>query len=159
MLVGGCPMRRFAVSGLLACGLAGAVSAQTPTPAPLNVTPSTGMPGMAVGRPYALQQAGQQISRAAPAAGAQVGTGAGGIPGALDPRSPMPPGQVIDLKNVVAPYPGQPNPAPGFWDRLTDRWFGFLLPDPPAPAKPPNWTPGIARRNKERSREQMMRRD
>jgi len=149
-------MRRFVVGGLLACGVAGIASAQTP--APVNVMPTPGMPGLPVGKAYTAP-VGQQIPKAAPAVGSQVGTGATGIPGALDPRSPMPAGQVIDLKNVVAPYPGMPKPAGNFWDRLTDRWFNFLLPDPPPATKPPNWTPGIGRRNRERAREEMMRRD
>jgi hypothetical protein len=154
-------MRRNAIAlgytGLLA-GLAGA---QVPPPAqPGQVLGSPSpfvMPGTPVGRPL-VHPVGVPITPAAPAAGQRVGTGPGGIPGALDPRSPMPPGQVIDLKNVIAPYPGQPNPPKSVWDRMVEYWEELLNP-PKIMVAPPNWTPGIGRRNRERAQERMWRRD
>jgi hypothetical protein len=70
----------------------------------------------------------------------------------------MPPGQVIDLKNVIAPYPGQPNPPKSIWDRMVEYWEELLSP-PKITVAPPNWTPGIGRRNREREKERMWRRD
>jgi hypothetical protein len=103
-----------------------------------------------------IAPAGTPIPKAVPAAGARVGTGPTGIPSLLDPRSPQ--GQVVDLKNVIAPYPGMPNPTPSFWDQLQARWAAMLGPTPSV-VQPTNWTPGISRRNREREKERMWRRD
>lgn len=145
---------RFAAAVLAGAGLAASAVAQQPstyTVAP----PGTAMPGTPVGTAM-VAPAGTPIPKAVPAVGAKVGTGPTGIPSLLDPRAPQ--GQQIDLKNVIAPYPGMPNPAPSFWDKLTDRWAALLGPATP-PVQSTNWTPGIARRNREREKERMWRRD
>lgn len=129
--------------------LAATGAAQTPPPA----TP--GMPGTPVGKPIVVP-VGIPIPRAAPAAGERVGTGPGGLPPALSPQQPQMPGQQIDLKNVIAPYPQQPTPEPTFWEKLEERWFSlFKSSNPTVP--PPNWTPGIGRRNRERAEERRQR--
>jgi hypothetical protein len=134
--------------------LAGPAVAQQPSS--YTVAPSgAAMPGTPVGTAM-IAPAGIPIPKAVPAAGARVGTGPTGIPPVLDPRSPQ--GQAIDLKNVVAPYPGMPKPAPSFWDQLQARWDALLGPSSP-PVQSPGWTPGISRRNRERAREQMRMRD
>jgi hypothetical protein len=140
------PLAAWALAGGAAAALAGPLAAQQPDAAQ--------MPGTPVGTPL-VQPVGAKIPQAVPAAGAPVGTGPGGIPGPLDPRAPMPPGQVIDLTNVVAPYPGMPKPPPSFWDQLQQRWFALFQSDQPA-QKPTTWTPGIGRRNRarEKAREQ-----
>src|SRR5688500_5498286 len=103
-------MRRF-VWGLAGCGLA-ALAAHAQQPQPIVVAPAPfTMPGTPVGKGI-VKPVGGQLPKAAPSVGSPVGTGPGGVPGALDPRSPAPPGQQIDLKNVIAPYPGMPKPAP-----------------------------------------------
>jgi hypothetical protein len=143
-------MRRFAVWGLVGCGMAGTAAAQQP----LNVQPNpTAMPGTPVGKPL-VQPVGSTLPKAAPAVGAPVGTGPGGLPTTLDPRAPKPVGQQIDLKNVIAPYPGMPKPPPSFWEQITKQWFKLFESDTPA-VRPNNWTPGIGRRNRERKEERL----
>jgi hypothetical protein len=147
-------MRMFAAR-VLACGgmaaAAGPLAAQQP-PQTVSVPPPTfQMPGTPIGTPI-VRPVGGEIPKAAPPAGAAVGTGAGGIPNPLDPRSPQPPGQLIDLKNVIAPYPGMPEPEPSFWQKLEQRWFALFQSDQPA-QRPTTWTPGIGRRNREREKE------
>src|SRR4051812_16689749 len=113
-------MRPLAAWALAGCGgaiLAGPAAAQQP--------PTTQMPGTPVGTPL-VQPVGTQLPRAAPSVGAPVGTGPGGTPSPLDPRAPTPPGQAIDLKNVVGPYPGMPAPPPSFWEKLEQRWFALF---------------------------------
>jgi hypothetical protein len=151
-------MKRFAVGLLAGCGLSGAAAAQAPQvpqgPQTVNVAPAAfSMPGTPVGKPI-VNLVGNRLPAAVPAAGTRVGTGPGGIPSQLNPGGPTPPGQVIDMKNVVAPYPGQPKAAPSFWDKLQERWFSLFKSDQPA-QRPPNWTPGLARRNRERAHERM----
>ena len=147
-------MRSYTWAVLAGAGLAGPAAAQIPST--YTVTPpGTAMPGTPVGAAM-VAPAGTAIPKAVPAAGARVGTGPTGIPSLLDPRSPQ--GQKVDLKNVIAPYPGMPNPAPSFWDQLSARWAALLGPTAPA-AQPTNWTPGISRRNREREKERMWRRD
>jgi hypothetical protein len=114
------------------------------------------MPGTPVGKPL-LQPAGVPLPKAVPQAGAPVGSGPGGIPDPLNPGGPKPPGQPIDLSNVVAPYPGMPKPPPSFWEKLEQRWMALFQSEQPA-QKPTQWTPGIGRRNRERdkARDMMM---
>ena len=128
-------MRGMIAGGVAIFGLAGGVHAQT-------------MPGTPVGRPL-VQPVGQRLPQAAPAAGQKVGTAPGGAPGQLDPLGPKPDGKPIEIKNVVAPYPGMPKPEASFWERLEARWFALFQSDRPA-AAPANWTPGLGRRNRER---------
>jgi hypothetical protein len=144
------PFAAWALAGGATTALAGPLAAQQP-PQTVAVPASTfQMPGTPVGTPL-LQPVGTPIPKAAPAAGTPVGTGPGGIPTPLDPRAPAPPGQVIDLTNVIAPYPGMPKPPPSFWEQLQQRWFALFQSDQPA-QKPTQWTPGIGRRNREREK-------
>ena len=112
---------------------------------PLAAWALAGGAAAALAGPLAAQQPDAQMP------GTPVGTGPGGIPSPLDPRAPAPPGQVIDLKNVVAPYPGMPKPPPSIWEQLEQRWFALFQSDQPA-QKPTTWTPGIGRRNRERDK-------
>jgi hypothetical protein len=151
-------MRPFAAWALAGCGgviLAGPTPAQQPVTLPTTPQPFQ-MPGTAVGKPL-LQPVGTQLPKAAPPAGTPVGTSPGGIPGALNPGGPQPPGQPIDLKNVIAPYPGMPKPPPSFWEKLEERWMALFQSEQPA-QKPTPWTPGIGRRNRDRekTRQEMM---
>ena len=67
--------------------------------------------------------------------------------------------QVVDPKAVVAPYPGMPGKEPDFWDRLYDRSLRAMGMDQPKVVQK-NWTPGLARRNRERREESLgFRRD
>ena len=61
-------------------------------------------------------------------------------------------GQPIDPSTVVGPYPGMPKPEPNFWQKLEERWAAMFRPDA-VPPPPNNWTPGLARRNRERAAE------
>ena len=131
------PLAAWALAGGAAAALAGPLAAQQP---------DAQMPGTPVGTPL-VQPVGAKL----PQAVSPVGTGPGGVPSPLDPRAPAPPGQVIDLKNVVAPYPGMPKPPPSIWEQLEQRWFALFQSDQPA-QKPTTWTPGIGRRNRERDK-------
>jgi hypothetical protein len=58
--------------------------------------------------------------------------------------------------SVIAPYPTSQKPEDkSFWDKLYDRWVGLFATSAPAPAK--NYTPGIARRNRERAENRFSR--
>lgn len=135
------------------CGLATVGYGQTPSTYPLAAPAA--MPGTQIGKPI-LQPVGNPISKAVPQAGQRVGSGPGGLPPSLDPQLPRPAGQQIDLKNVIAPYPQQPTPDKSFWTKLEDRWFALFQSPTPA-VRPNNWTPGIARRNRERAEERRER--
>ena len=57
---------------------------------------------------------------------------------------------------VIAPYPTSQKPEDkSFWDKLYDRWTGLFATSAPAPTK--NYTPGIARRNRERNENRFAR--
>jgi hypothetical protein len=151
-------MYRNWVAVALLLGAGATLSAQAPPPQiPGSVNNPFQMPGTPVGKPI-VSPVGSQINKAAQQVGTAVGTGPGGVPAPLDPRAPKPAGQEVDLKNVIAPYPGMPKPEMNFWQKLEDRWFKLFESDQPA-VRPPQWTPGIARRNREREKERMARRD
>lgn len=58
--------------------------------------------------------------------------------------------------NVIAPYPSSPKPDDkAFWDKVYDRWLGLFTTNSPAPTK--TYTPGIARRNRERAEARFVR--
>ena len=150
-------VRSFAVRTLAVGGgavLAGSAAAQQPTTLPAPVPFQ--MPGTPVGQPL-VQPVGGKIPQAVPPAGAPVGTGPGGVPDPLNPGGPKPPGEQINMDNVIAPYPGMPDPEPNFWEKLEKRWMSLFQSDTPA-VRPTQWTPGIGRRNRERreAREMMM---
>lgn len=129
--------------------LSQSAGAQTPTSYP--VMGQSGMPGVAVGTGI-VPPAGTPISRATPNVGQRVGTGPGGIPSLVNPQIPRPEGQMIDLKNVIAPYPQMPTPPKSFWEKLEERWFAMFEAETPD-LTAPNWTPGLSRRNRDRARE------
>lgn len=130
--------------------LSAQASAQVAAPLPFT------MPGKTVSSAKPIvQPVGTKQPAAAPQAGTPItglatqqplGQGAGGYE--------KPQGKEIDMKNVIAPYPGMPVETT-FWQRLEERWFSLFESD--MPAVRPNYTPGIARRNKERKDERMVR--
>jgi hypothetical protein len=85
-----------------------------------------------------------------------------------DPNRPLDAfkGTGIDPRNVIAPisaFPPVPGPDKNLIDRLYDKLdaalsFSFLRTPTPV-AQPPNVTPGIFRRNRERVDARMWRRD
>ncbi len=124
-----------------------------------------GMPGQTVGTNVArpiLKPVGTRLPAAAPQAGTPISGLATQTPGLVGPGAPgagqLPQGTPLDLKNVVAPYPNMPKEST-YWEKLEQRWFALFQSD--TPAVRPNYTPGIARRNKERHEkaEEMRRRD
>ena len=125
----------------------------------------TSMPGQTVGTPAArpiLQPVGTRLPAAAPQAGTPITGLATQQPGVVGPGAPgagqQPQGTPLDLKNVVAPYPNMPKEST-YWQKLEQRWFALFESD--MPAVRPSYTPGIARRNKERREkaEEVRRRD
>ncbi len=144
----------LAAAGVLV-GAAG-VRGQAPGTAG-NPTPD-GMPGVTVGTMPAgsgVRPVGAQLPRAAPQVGTPVGGGQ--LPGTVPAIGPgagnkpaTPPGQQIDLKNVIAPYPNMPKELT-IWEQIEQRYFGLFAPDPLPRA--PNYTPGITRRRQERNEE------
>lgn len=152
-------MRRIALAlGLAVIG--GAAIAQEPVAGAPN---PFSMPGQTVGSPSVakpiLKPVGNRLPGAVPQAGTPISGLATAKPGAIGPGAmgaERPQGTPIDLKNVVAPYPGMPKEQT-FWTKLEDRWFALFESD--TPAVRPNYTPGIGRRNKERREERMKRWD
>jgi len=149
-------MRRMFLMLGLTVGIAATADAQT-TGVPIAPLPFT-MPGTTVGqaRPI-VQPVGTRLPQAAPQAGTPISGLATQKPNGLAPGaggSERPQGTPIDMKNVIAPYPGMPKETT-YWQRLEERWF--LLFESNMPAVRPNYTPGIARRNKERKDERMVR--
>ena len=139
-----------------------AASAAVPLLAPAQAA----MPGQQVGSSSMAKPIVQPVGTRLPAAAPQAGTPITGLatqtPGTVGPgnksMNQQPPGTPLDLKNVVAPYPNMPKES-SFWDKLEQRWFQLFESD--APAVRPNYTPGIARRNRDRrdKAEEMRRRD
>ena len=61
-----------------------------------------------------------------------------------------------DPNTVIAPYPTSPKSEDkSFWDNLYARWAAIFTADSPAPVK--TYTPGIARRNRERNQNRFRR--
>ena len=56
--------------------------------------------------------------------------------------------------SLTLAFPGMPGQAPDVWDRIYDRSMRFLGLDQPKIVQQ-NWTPGLARRNRERREEAM----
>lgn len=154
-----------------ACALAGAATAQSGTVTGSVTNTRIGgnapasMPGQAVGSGFSLpngfSSVGQPVGQKLPPAG-------NGMSRPYDPARPLDvfKGTGIDPKNVVTPISAAPPPPPPQTD-LVDRLyaklgsvFGALRPTPAAaPPHPPNVTPGIFRRNRERADERAWRRD
>jgi hypothetical protein len=141
-------MQKFLMATCAVVAWAGTTLAQAPA--------VTTMPGTTVGSYSAkpiLKPAGERVGTATPQAGTPI-TGlssakSGAIgPGALGGEKPQ--GKEIDMKNVIAPYPNMPKEAT-YWEKLEERWFALFESDTPAVRQ--NYTPGIARRNKQRAAE------
>lgn len=103
--------------------------------------------GTPVGRPV-FEPVGKQF----PKVGEQfpkVGKPAGyyGANGDFTVEKPIQP--PVDLKNVVAPYPGMPGETKDFWDRLYDRSMKAMGINQPKVVEQ-NFTPGLTRRTRER---------
>ncbi|HEX4614136.1 MAG TPA: hypothetical protein VH092_38490 [Urbifossiella sp.] len=141
---------------------AGAAAAQFGT-ATGGVTTSgggTSMPGQVVGStPGLAGGTPQPIGTHQP----QVGTPPGRP---YDPSRPLDvfKGTGVDPNSVIAPlspYPSLPAPEKNLIDRLYDRLDSVLTfsHTPKAVPRPPNVTPGIFRRNRERVDDRMWRRD
>lgn len=159
-------MRRFIAAVGVGCALAGTAGAQTGS-ATATTTGTGGraaMPGQVVGSPLNMRPVGASAPKAAPQVGAPVG---GPLSRPYDPSRPLDAfkGTNIDPKTIVAPVSEFTPPAAPQPD-LATRWYvkiglavGFL--EQPTVAPPPNVTPGIFRRNRERAREreQAWRRD
>jgi hypothetical protein len=147
-------MVRITSAGLLALVLATNSWAQTqqtnstPIQNLLNPLLSTGTP---VGTPL-LMPIGSQFQQVGQQPGANVGTS----PTTWRQDAIPPNGQVIDLKNSVAPVPLSSLPpalrsqqSPGFWDQVYNKWasvLGFSNPETPKSG----YIPGMTRRAKER---------
>lgn len=147
-------MRRLLLAVGVACATAGGASAQGSMTASGNAL----MPGQGVGTGFSLPGVGTRQPQAVPSAGAPVG-GLSSRP--YDPSRPYDvfKGTGLDAKSVVAPVQAMGSDQPNILDRLYQKMgsvFGFTKPSTPAK---PNYTPGIARRNRERAEMRMWRRD
>ena len=141
---------RVMLTLMLLIGVAAAADAQTE----YGASPAM-MPGLTVGTMPAgsgVVPVGVRIPKAVPQAGTPVAGGR--LPGTIPPIGTGPAGQaqpkgkLIDMSNVIAPYPNMPKELT-FWEKLEERYFYWLIPPEPVMA-PPNWTPGLGRRNRER---------
>jgi hypothetical protein len=143
-------MRRLVTAAAVAASPLAALAQTPPVSAIPSPSPGFQMPGTTVGTQL-LRPVGTQIPKAAPAAGNPVGT----TPGASFPTdlTGSLPGQTINKSAVVGPLPDSFDmipTEPSAWDKFVARFgasLGFITPEPRAP----NWTPGIARRNRERA--------
>lgn len=139
--------RLFAVLGVLS--LAVSASGQAPLAG-----------GTPVGR-ASLEPVGNGFAPAAPRAGTPVSyLGPDGKP----VSTTRPPGEVISMKNLVAPIStplpaGMDNTQKNLLELIVDRMKTAVgLNKPPSAVLQTNYTPGISRRNRER-REENRRRD
>ena len=150
-------MRRYWMVACVGWGLCSPVGAQN-----VNVTPNpASMPGTTVGQMMpaskaVLKPVGNPLPKAAPQAGTPITGLATNKPNTITPGGVQPQGVPIDLKNVIAPYPNMPKERT-YWEQLESRWFDLFKSD--APAERTNWTPGLARRNRERTAERNKIRD
>jgi hypothetical protein len=157
-------MTRFGAAVAAAGVLAAAADGQTPI-TPTMPTPPTppAVPspfaGVPVGTPL-LKPIGQQVGTAVPKSGTPLGYhGPDGKP----INTEKPPGQVIDLSNLAAPLtaplpPGLDAKPKSVFQQVYDKWRSALgLTKPATPGTTTNnWTPGLARRNRERKQQQAM---
>ena len=147
-------MRRLMLAVGVACAAAGTAGAQASMTAGGNAV----MPGQSVGSGFSLPSVGTQIPKAAPPAGNPIGTA---LTRPYDPARPLDAfkGTGIDPKSIVAPVTTMGSGEPNVLDRLYQKLgsvIGFVKPGEPARQ---TYTPGIARRNKERMEQRMWRRD
>ncbi len=150
----------LSVLGVVAAG--STASAQFPGQ---SASPFTGG-GIPVGRAM-LQPVGQTFAPAAQPVGQPVGRQVGILgPNGQPVTQQRPEGQMIDLRNLVAPLsaplpPGLENPnSPGLIDQFYERWRSLIgLSRAPVSGPSPNYTPGLSRRNRERRQNQAWWRD
>jgi hypothetical protein len=146
-------MLRYLILGVCVGGFAATSSAQTaqqtpPTPPPLNPLLTTGTP---VGTPV-LKPVGTQFNPVGQKAGTSIGSST-----PTWNQDPIPPGgQLINLKNSVAPVPMSSLPPvlrtqekPSLFDQFYTKWattLGLKKPD----EEKSGYVPGMTRRAKER---------
>jgi hypothetical protein len=121
-----------------------------------------GMPGQVVGTGFTVPGVGTSPPRAAPPAGQRVGTTPGGpMSRPYDPSRPLDQfkGTNLDPQLVAAPVQGFGDQSA--FDKLYAKMRAMIgLPPTVGPTVTrPNYTPGIARRNRERAEQRMWRRD
>lgn len=138
---------RMLIAGCALAVAAGSTPGQTPN--------ATAMPGgTPVGRPLIGPVGTQQpqVGTALP----KIGKTAGyyGPDGKFTTEKPVE--QNVDPKLVVAPYPGMPGEEKDFWDRLYDRSMRAMGINQPKIVQQ-NWTPGLARRNRDRREAEKMK--
>lgn len=155
-------MRRWLMAVGVACAMSGPAAAQfttfTPGPNPLGPI----MPGQVVGNSVTLNPAGTAIPRATSPAGTPIGNP---FMRPYDPNKPLDvfKGTDIDPKTVIAPVSGFSNAGtaqPDLLDKLYAKIgaiTGFLRPSPTS--RPPTYTPGIYRRDRQRAAKRMWRPD
>lgn len=144
---------RLVLAAGVACAVAGVAAGQN------------AMPGKEVGSGFSIKPVGNELRKVAPPVGSAPSGGLGSRP--YDPSKPYEPLKQagLDPDSVIAPlsaYPAMPSGAePDLIDKMYAKigaTFG-LFPKPNV-TPPPNPTPGIFRRNRERAKERaMFRRD
>jgi len=119
----------------------------------------TAMPGQAVGSTFKFQPVGSAF----PQAGTKLGQPLNlpqdsALMRRTDLNNPFDGfrGTQLNPKNVIAPVPGAGNALERFYDKM--KAAVGIAPKAPPP-RPNNVTPGIFRRNRERAKEMMWRRD
>lgn len=119
----------------------------------------TAMPGQAVGSGFKFNAVGNPFPQAGTKVGQPINLPAEGpLMRRADPNNPFDGfrGTNLDPKSVIAPVPGSGNAFDRFYDQMKSA-VGLSV--QPPPARPNNVTPGIFRRNRERAKEMMWRRD
>jgi hypothetical protein len=116
--------------------------------------------GQIVGSSYQLNGSGSMMPRSLPPVGMPIGSALAN-PNSGTPINPYKqPG--FDPKLIVAPatgFPGSPYQEPDLLDKLYDKLGSITAFFKPSPPPRPTYTPGISRRNQERAKERMWRRD
>jgi hypothetical protein len=148
-------MRKAIWSWVAAFGaVAGTASAQQQSGGP-------SMPGQIVSKGFNLKPAGMRLPAAAPQAGTHISSP---LTKPYDPNRPLDvfKGTNIDPKSVVAPVSGVPGTQqPDLLDRINSKLgsvTSFFRPSSPVQARP-MITPGIFRRNRERTMQRNWRAD
>jgi hypothetical protein len=149
---GGRVMRQLLLAAGVVC--AGGLVAQC-----VSAQSQTIMPGQAVGTSYRFNSVGTTF----PQAGKKLGQPINIPPDSAlmrraDPNNPLAAfrGSALDPSNVIAPVAGLGNGLENFFDKVKSA-VGLSVQTPPA--RPNNVTPGIFRRNRERAKQMLWRRD
>ena len=121
------------------------------------------MPGQQVGSVVNLNPAGQMLPKAAPQAGAKIGSP---LQGAYDPSNPLASlkGSGLSASDVIAPVAGYPGGVGGQQPNLLTQLYTKLgsivgMQSTETTGETPNVTPGIFRRRQARVATQMYRYD